>query len=417
MKGASMKKFSLMFALAFLLSGGLNAQDSSRVPVVTGLENLLLHHTNRLKGQVLALVTDQTGIDHDGVPNYQRLLELEDVELKVIFTADQAFFDEISAKDTIVNDSSLNVFPLVINLKTGTVKPAPEMLAGVTLIVYDIQDGGVRYSTAIATLGRVLEAAGELDIPVLVLDRPNPLGGTAVEGPLLRPRFRSFVGYYPLPIRHGMTMGELALMIVGEEWVDPLPKVDVLPLQGWKREMLFDETGLPWVKPSPNIPDLETALVYPGTRLLEGTNISVGHGTRQPYKMFGSPWSTFDVGKELNIMHIPGVVFRPAKFTPKTINGMSENPRFKNKVCLGMKVKLTDPKAYRSVRTGVRILYVMSALESGMFKIKPDPLSKLWGTPELVQLLTGRTDLRTVFKHLDKDETTFRKQREKYLLY
>jgi len=362
-------------------------------------------------------VTNQTGVDHNGIPNYQRLMDLEGVTLKVIFSPEHGLFGEAAAGDTVTYRDTIASLPKVISLYGKTRKPTPEMLAGVTLILYDIQDVGARFYTYITTLGLVMEAAGALDIPVLVLDRPNPLGGVAVEGPLLRPKFRSFVGYYPIPIRYGLTVGELALMIVGEKWIEPQPKVDVMPLIGWKRSMLYDETGLPWVKPSPNIPDLETALLYPGNCLLEGTNMSEGRGTRQPFKLIGSPWSTYDVGKELNSMNLPGIVFKPAKFTPRVIKGMAENPKFKNQVCLGMKAKVTDPRAFQSVRTGVQILYVMNALEGGLFKIKPAWLNKLWGTPELVQLLSGRTSIKTVFTHVDKDEATFRKQRKPYLLY
>jgi len=397
--------------------GMTTAQDTLQTPVVTGLDNLLRNHLDRLQGQVLALVTNQTGIDHNGLPNYQRLMSLKGVTLKVIFSPEHGLFGEAAAGDTVTYDDTLTALPRVISLYGETRKPTPEMLTGVTLILYDIQDVGARFYTYITTLGLVMEAAGELNIPVLVLDRPNPLGGVVVEGSLLTPRFRSFVGYYPIPIRYGLTVGELALMIVGEKWIDPQPQVEVMPLQGWKREMLYDETGLPWVKPSPNIPDLETALLYAGSCLLEGTNISEGRGTRQPFKLLGAPWSTYDVGKELNSMNLSGIVFKPAKFTPRSIKGMAKNPKFKNQVCLGMKAKVTDPRTFQSVRTGVQILYVMNALEGGLFKIKPTWLNKLWGSPELVQLLSARTDLKTVFVHMAKDEATFRKQREPYLLY
>jgi len=412
-----MKKSFYIILLFSGLIGRVTGQDTLQTPVITGLENLLTNHVDRIQGQVLALVTNQTGVDHNGIPNYQRLMDLEGVTLKVIFSPEHGLFGEAAAGDTVTYRDTIASLPKVISLYGKTRKPTPEMLAGVTLILYDIQDVGARFYTYITTLGLVMEAAGALDIPVLVLDRPNPLGGVAVEGPLLRPKFRSFVGYYPIPIRYGLTVGELALMIVGEKWIEPQPKVDVMPLIGWKRSMLYDETGLPWVKPSPNIPDLETALLYPGNCLLEGTNMSEGRGTRQPFKLIGSPWSTYDVGKELNSMNLPGIVFKPAKFTPRVIKGMAENPKFKNQVCLGMKAKVTDPRAFQSVRTGVQILYVMNALEGGLFKIKPAWLNKLWGTPELVQLLSGRTSIKTVFTHVDKDEATFRKQRKPYLLY
>jgi uncharacterized protein YbbC (DUF1343 family) len=412
-----MKKTLCLIFFLFGFLGKTSAQDTLKTPVVSGLDNLLLNHLDKIQGQVLALVTNQTGVDHNSTPNYKRLMDLKGVTLKVIFSPEHGLFGEAAAGDTVTYRDTLASLPKVISLYGNTRKPTPEMLKGVTLILYDIQDVGARFYTYITTMGLVMEAAGALNIPVLVLDRPNPLGGVVVEGPLLKPQFRSFVGYYPIPIRYGLTVGELALMIVGEKWIEPQPKVEVMPLIGWKRDMLYDETGLPWVKPSPNITDLETALLYPGNCLLEGTNMSEGRGTRQPFKLIGSPWSTYDVGKELNSMKLPGIIFKPAKFTPRAIRGMAENPKFKNQVCLGMKAKVTDPRAFQSVRTGVQILYVTNAFEGGLFKIKPAWLNKLWGTPELVQLLSGRTNLKTVFAHLEKDEDAFRKQRKPYLLY
>ena len=250
----------------------------------TGLDNLLNHDLDKIRGEKIALVTNQTGIDRKGTPNYQRLMVIDDVHLKKIFSPEHGLFGEAAAGEKIHYSESLNDLPEVISLYGKIKKPSPEMLQGVSLIIYDIQDVGARFYTYITTLGLVMEAAAENGIPVLVLDRPNPLGGEKIEGPIMDIDYQSFVGYYPIPIRYGMTIGELAKMIVGEKWIRAIPELDVIEMSGWDRSMYFDDTRLTWVKPSPNIPDIETAIIYSGMCLVEGTNISEGRGTDHPFK-------------------------------------------------------------------------------------------------------------------------------------
>ena len=208
------------------------------------------------------------------------------------------------------------------------------MLVGIDLILYDIQDIGARFYTYISTLGLVMETAGALNIPIIVLDRPNPIRGDRIEGPILNMDFKSFVGYYPIPIQYGLTIGELAKMIIEEKWIQNTPSLQVINIQGWSRTLWFDETNLTWVKPSPNIPDLETAIVYPGICLVEGTNISEGRGTPHPFKQIGAPWIDEEkLSQTLNGLNLPGVIFTPVTFTPMEISNMAIKPKYMEKKC------------------------------------------------------------------------------------
>ena len=261
-----------------------------KVQILTGLDILINKHGERIKGLSIALVTNQTGVDKQGIPNYERLMDIESIHLKKIFSPEHGLFGEEAAGETLRYDNTKTELPEIISLYDAGKKPTDEMFNNIDLILYDIQDIGSRFYTYISTLGLVMEKAGELGIPVWILDRPNPISGTKIEGPILDITHKSFVGYYPIPIRYGLTVGELGRMILTEKWIDPIPKLEIISMEGWTRNLWYDETNLKWIKPSPNIPDLETAILYPGICLLEGTNISEGRGTENPFKWIGAPW-------------------------------------------------------------------------------------------------------------------------------
>ena len=245
--------------------------------VLNGIDVLLEKKLHFIKSRKIALVTNHSGIDKNLIPNYKRLMEVEDVELKVIFSPEHGLFGESEAGEKI-SYSDIENLPRVISLYGGTRKPSAEMLKDVNLIIYDIQDIGARFYTYISTLGMVMEAGAELNIPVLVLDRPNPIRGDIIEGPLLDIKHQSFIGYYPIPTRYGGTVGELANKIIENKWISPLPELEIIKMEGWQPNAWYDQTDLPWIPPSPNIPDLKTAIIYPGMCLFEGTNISEGRG-------------------------------------------------------------------------------------------------------------------------------------------
>ncbi len=366
---------------------------TDKVKVKTGLDILLDERINILKNKSIALVTNHTGIDHSGIPNYKRLMEINGVKIKVIFSPEHGLFGEASAGEKISYNKIETDLPKIISLYGKIRKPTNEMLSGVDIIIYDIQDIGSRFYTYITTLGLVMEAAGERKIPVLVLDRPNPIRGDIIDGPILDINFRTFVGYYPIPIRYGGTIGDLAQKIIIEKWISPIPKLTVIPLKGWEKNYWFDETDLIWVAPSPNIPDLETAIIYPGMCLIEGTNISEGRGTPSPFKWVGAPWiDGIDLSQKLNKLDLPGVVFIPKSFVPISIPGKSENPKHKEKKCGGVEIQITNRNIYNSVKSGVIMLFTLYELNKEKIKFHEKHLNRLWGNDNLLNSIrSGQT--------------------------
>ena len=364
----------------------ITTPPSDKVTVLTGLDVLLEKKIALITGKAIALVTNQTGIDRYGIPNYKRLLALDDINLKVIFSPEHGLFGE--ADEEITYDKKIADLPEVFSLYGTVRKPTPEMLQGIDLIIYDIQDIGARFYTYISTLGLVMEAAAELQIPVLVLDRPNPIRSDIVEGPLLNLNYQSFVGKYPIPIRYGWTVGELAQKIIAEQWIPAVPSLSVVSMEGWYASLWYDETNLPWVKPSPNIPDVGTALIYPGMCLLEGTNVSEGRGTEHPFKWFGAPWIDGKIlSQELNKLHLPGVVFVPKSFTPISIPGVADKPKYENQLCDGIEIRVITRNKYRSLNVGVSVLKKLQELYPENIVFKENRLNRLWGSDTLLKEL------------------------------
>ena len=352
--------------------------------VQTGLDVLINEKLEIIKGKKVGLVTNHTGVDRSGKPNYEILMLLSDVDLQAIFAPEHGFFGNVS-RGQKVDDLKQDGLPVIYSLYGKTDKPTPDMFEGLDVIIYDIQDIGARFYTYISTLGLVMEAAAEADIPVIVLDRPNPLNGITIEGPVLDINYKSFVGMYPIPIRYLLTIGELAKMIIGEKWIEHVPKLTVIEMAGWERTMYYDDTGLSWISPSPNIPDLETAILYPGMCLFEGTNVSEGRGTNYPFQYIGAPWiNSSKIIKAIEGKHIPGVVFEPISFIPISIPGKSLKPKFENEKCYGIKIILIENKIYKSVDTAVQLLKIIQELYPEKFQWN-DFIYKLWGNGMILE--------------------------------
>ena len=352
--------------------------------VQTGLDVLINEKLEIIKGQKVGLVTNHTGVDCSGKPNYEILMQLSDVDLRAIFAPEHGFFGKVS-RGQKVDDLKQDGLPVIYSLYGKTDKPTPDMFEGLDVIIYDIQDIGARFYTYISTLGLVMEAAAEADIPVIVLDRPNPLNGITIEGPVLDINYKSFVGMYPIPIRYLLTIGELAKMIIGEKWIEHVPKLTVIEMAGWERTMYYDDTGLSWISPSPNIPDLETAILYPGMCLFEGTNVSEGRGTNYPFQYIGAPWiDSSKIIKAIEGKYIPGVVFEPISFIPISIPGKSLKPKFENEKCYGIKIILIENKIYKSVDTAVQLLKIIQELYPEKFQWN-DFIYKLWGNGMILE--------------------------------
>jgi len=372
---------------------------TEKIKVLNGIDVLLKKKLHFIQSRKIALVTNHSGVDKNLVPNYKRLMEVEDVELKVIFSPEHGLFGESEAGEKI-NYTELKELPKVISLYGGTRKPSAKMLDGVNLIIYDIQDIGARFYTYISTLGLVMEAGAELGIPVLVLDRPNPIRGDIIEGPILDIKYQSFVGQYPIATRYGGTVGELAKKIIKNKWITSLPELEIIKMEGWQPNAWFDQTDLPWVAPSPNIPDLKTAIIYPGMCLFEGTNVSEGRGTPNPFKWIGAPWiDGKKLSQTLNNFKLPGVVFVPKSFIPVAIPGKSENPKFKNQKCHGIEVWVTDRDQYKSIDVGVLTLFSIYNMYPNDIKIRESGLNRLWGSSELYKKLLRGVTVDDILKY------------------
>jgi len=314
------------------------------VHVNTGLDRLVAEGFARLKGRRVGLLVHPASVDQRLCHAFPLMQEAGPVELKVLFGPQHGFLGQ--TQDNMIEwegfthrGSGLPVHSLYGEHR----KPTADMLDGLDVLVIDLQDVGARYYTFIWTMLLCLEACAEQGKQVIVLDRPNPLGGLRTEGTVLEPEFRSFVGLAPIPMRHGMTVGELALFFV--RWLGLDLDLEVVWMEGWRRDMDFAATGLPWVMPSPNMPTVDTALVYPGACLLEGTNLSEGRGTTRPFEIFGAP--QVDPGKladALTNWNLPGCRFRPLYFEP-TFH------KFAGEVCGGVQVHLTDPDTFEAVTT------------------------------------------------------------------
>ena len=299
-----------------------------------------------------------------------------------------------------------------------TRKPTPEMLSGLDALVFDVQDVGTRVYTFIYTMALAMEAAGELGLKFIVLDRPNPINGLGVEGNIHEPEFRSFVGMFPLPMRHGMTAGELALMFNAEFGVKC--ELEVIRMEGWRRSMFYEETRLPWVMPSPNIPTVDTTVVYPGAVMIEGTNISEGRGTTRPFELIGAPFiDSYGLAEELGKDNLPGVVFRPLHFQP-TFH------KFGGELCGGIQVHVTDRDRFKPVATGVAVTSAIRRLYPASFRWKQPPYEYVYdrlpfdvitGTAGLREQIESGMSVAEIEGSWQEGITDFVARRESYLLY
>ena len=398
-----------------------------RVAVRPGAEVLIAQHLDLIRGKRIGLITNHSAILPDGRHILDVLRSTPGVSIAALFSPEHGLAgtepDGLRVEEGRDVKSDLRVYSLF----GETTKPTPGMLKGIDLLIFDIQDIGVRFYTYTSTLFLSLEAAAEKGIPYLILDRPNPITGIRVEGPILEPAQKSFVGLFPLPIVHGMTVGELARLVNGERWLKDGAKANlqVIPAEGWTRELWFDQTGLPWVKPSPSMMTIRTAAVYPATCFLEGTNVSEGRGTETPFESIGAPY--IDGGKlaaEMNGAGLPGVDFRPTKFTPRDIAKVTSDPKYEGIACEGIFLDVTDRNAFRPVKTGVYLLAALKRLYPQDFRWRSP--SRSTGTYYL-DLLAGTTKIRESLDAGSRPEAIvasyeaglerFLSLRKKYLLY
>jgi uncharacterized protein YbbC (DUF1343 family) len=373
--------------------------------VQTGIDVLKAEKFASLKGLRVGLITNHSGIDSSGQRTLDLMHKTSGLKLKALFSPEHGLLGEMEEH---VPSSTEPITGLPVYSLYGKVNyPTDKMLKSLDALVFDIQDVGVRFYTYITTMGYAMEAAGKKGISFYVLDRPNPLSASLVQGPILDRNLRSFTGYFPLPIRHGMTVGELAEMFKTEKKTHV--KLRVIKMRGYKRTNWYDETGLPWVKPSPNLRTLTEAILYPGVAIIEGSNVSVGRGTDMPFELLGAPWiNGHELATFLSDRKIKGVHFMPIDFTPAC------HP-YGNEACHGIQILLVDRQVLDSSALGVEIVSALYRLYPKDFQV--DKTLALIGSNEVLQAIKGGQDPNSIVQKWQKPLEQFCKLRSKYLLY
>lgn len=364
--------------------------------VLTGLERFLELPPKWIPNRRLGLLCNPAAVDrtlnHARLSIHQRFPG----KLTALYSPQHGFFAE--KQDNMIESGDMMDPVLqipVYSLYGQTRIPTKEMLDPIDVLIVDLQDVGTRVYTFMYTLSFCLEAAKTFNKRVLVLDRPNPITGLAIEGNCLNPDYRSFVGRYPLPMRHGLTMGELARLF--NEHFNIGCDLEVIPMKGWQRSMFFQQTGLPWVPPSPNLPSPVSALVYPGQVLWEGTNVSEGRGTTQPFELFGAPFlDPTRILAAVDTESMPGIILRPVAFEP-TAN------KWRARLCRGFQIHITDPDAYRPYETSLRLLQAVIEHHQKDFEWKPPPYE--YETRRLpIDLIIGDGRIRNQIESLEPIE-------------
>jgi uncharacterized protein YbbC (DUF1343 family) len=387
--------------------------------ITLGIDRLLGPDRRFVEGRRVGLVCNPASIDTRFRHTADRLVEDPAVTVSAIFGPQHGFRSDLQDNmiETPHTRDARRRVP-IFSLYSETREPTAEMLRDVDVLVIDLQDVGTRVYTYIYTMANCLRAAARHGVQVVVCDRPNPVGGEEVEGNLLQPACASFVGQFPIPLRHGMTIGEIARLF--NEAYAIGASLEVVPLDGWRRTMYHDETGVPWVIPSPNLPTLDSAVVYPGAVLFEGTRLSEGRGTTRPFELIGAPWIDGErLADAMNERGLPGVHFRPAFFEPTF-------QKHAKQTCGGCQIHVTDRRAFRPVRTAVELMSGFRQQDPSRFAWREppyeyehdkEPIDILYGSDRLRVTLDGGGDVNALVASWRPEEEAFRRTRAPYLLY
>jgi len=384
-----------------------------------GADRIVTDQSHLIAGRRIGILTNHTGRLSDGRPLVDAILESGLAQVVALFGPEHGISGN-SPDGTAVDHRQHPRFGIPIySLYGSTHKPTPEMLSDIEVLVCDIQDVGARFYTYSTTVALALEAAAEAGISFVLLDRPNPIRGMRVDGPVRNQSLKSFVAWFPLPITHGLTLGELLSMVEGEGWIDSKERhLEVVPLEGWTRSLWFDQTGLPWIPPSPNIPRLSTAMLYPGTCLLEGTTIAEGRGTDSPFELIGAPWADPSaLIRALARQTIPGVSFAPQQFTPKNIPGVASEPKYLAQACQGVKILIEDRDLVEPVRLGIFLLSAFKAVHPGSTELKNRRFDILTGFSGVRTMLDAGADPKDIIASWEADNEKFARIRARYLMY
>lgn len=409
-----MRLITLVVCIGFSLFLAACNWSPKQSSVTVGAEVLLDEHLQELEGKRVGLVMNPTARVKDS--HMLDTLVERDINVTALFAPEHGFRGDVGAGENIEDGIDQATGLPVFSLYGENRSPTPEMLEKVDLLIFDMQDVGARFYTYNATLGNIISAAADENIPVWVLDRPNPAGGNYISGWMMEEQYQSFVGAYPIPMAHGMTLGELGKMMIGEGWIDNAGQADlkVIPMKGWERTMKWPDTGLEWIPPSPNLPTFKHAFIYLGTVLFEGVNISEGRGSSDPFMMLGAP------GTKLTSNHIArlrrsysGVNIEQISFIPKSIPGKAPNPDFEGERCHGLEIQVTDPDRFDPVILGADLLQTM--IEATPNATLNNYVQKLSGIDK--SKLLEQLSSQSYIKEWKEVAEEFSEQRSEYLLY
>jgi uncharacterized protein YbbC (DUF1343 family) len=370
-----------------------------------GVEMFETRESNPWHGKRVGLITNQTGIDPNGLRTIDLFVNSKENKLAAIFSPEHGIAGRADAPVANATDPATGV--PIYSLYGETRRPTDTMLKGIDVLIFDIQDAGVRFYTYITTMAYCMEEAAKHHIEFIVFDRPDPLGGELIEGPMLDRDRLSFTGYFPMPVRYGMTIGELAEMFNAENKIGA--DLKVFSMRNWRRGETYDQTGLKWIPPSPNLRTLSATFLYPGVEILQAGGVSVGRGTDTPFELIGAPWiQGAELAAELIRRAVPGVKFQTALFTP-------DDGLYKGVYCQGVSIALTDRGALNSMRMGMEIADSLHRLYPKQFQL--EKINELLGSRATIEQLERGVEPARIVASWREDLDKFRAMREKYLLY
>ena len=376
-------------------------------PTLTGLDVLVAENFARLRGKKVGLVTNQTGRSRTGASTIDLFAAAKDLKLVALFSPEHGIRGQLD-QENVASSRDEKTGLTIHSLYGATRRPTDAMLEGIDTLVVDIQDVGVRFYTYSTTMAYVLEEAAKRKIAVVILDRPNPIDGFEIEGPMLEPSLLGFIGYMPMPIRHGLTMGELARLYNGENKIGA--DLTVVAMKDWRRDDWFDETALPWFNPSPNMRTLTAATLYPGIGAIEYSNVSVGRGTDTPFEQIGAPWiDGAALARALTARQLPGIRFYPVRFTP------AAGQKFGGEECRGVFMIVTDRDRLRPAQVGIEIASVLAKTYGAQFTLEQS--ATLIGSKSTLEKIRAGVDAAQIAASWRADEEKWRLLRAKYLLY
>lgn len=411
-----MKKIIIITGILFLYMSLCSYAITPKV--IPGSDLLFTKYFKYIKGKRLGVVTNPTAILSDGRHLVDALYDNKDVKVVALFGPEHGIRADTTGAVENSRDSATGI--PIFSLYGKTYKPTPDMMKNIDVLIFDIQDVGARFYTFISTLGYAMEAASEKGIPIIVLDRPNPIRGVYVDGPVALDSLESFVAYAPIPIAYGMTIGELALMYNDEGWLHNGKKCNLIvaKMEGWNRNMWYDQTGLKWIKPSPNMISLSTAIVYPGTCIFEGTNVSEGRGTDKPFEYIGAPWlNAVEAVKDLNHFNLDGVKFETVQKTPVLTPNNTAKPKYFNQKCNDIYIHVINRNIFKPIESALYLLWEIKKNNPENFKWREKAFDRLCGTPEVRLMLNKGKTPEEIISSWQKDQNNFKKIRSKYLLY